>query len=67
MNVLLLKSKMTLNEDTQEDLANALGITRNTLLSRFSKSSSFTQVEISKIRDRYNLEDNEIIDIFFPD
>lgn len=65
LNVQLLKSKMTLHDDTQEDLADYLGMTRNTLLSRLSEKSYFTNKEIYLIKIRYNLTDEEIILIFF--
>lgn len=65
LNVQLLKSKMTLYNDTQEDLADYLGMTRNTLLSRLSEKSYFTNKEIYLIKIRYNLTDEEVILIFF--
>lgn len=65
LNVQLLKSKMTLYNDTQEDLAEYLGMTRNTLLSRLNEKSYFTNKEIYLIKIRYSLTDEEVILIFF--
>ena len=65
LNVQLLKSKMTLYNDTQEDLAEYLGMTRNTLLSRLNEKSYFTNKEIYLIKIRYKLTDEEVILIFF--
>lgn len=64
LNVQLLKSKMTLYNDTQEDLAEYLGMTRNTLLSRLNEKSYFTNKEIYLIKIRYSLTDEEVILIF---
>lgn len=61
----LLKSKMTLYGDTQEDLANYLNMTRNTLASRLAGKTFFSQDEILKIKIRYDLTDEELILIFF--
>lgn len=65
LNANMLKSKMVLFGDTQQALANALNISRATLVSRLSNQSSFTQAEIYNIKLRYELSAEEIIDIFF--
>lgn len=56
---------MTLYGDTQENLANYLGITRITLSTRLAGKTFFSQNEIAKIQSRYNLTDKELILIFF--
>lgn len=65
LNVQLLKSKMTLYNDTQEDLAEYLGVARYTLFNKFNEKSYFTNKEIYLIKIRYDLTDEEVILIFF--
>lgn len=61
-----LKSKMILNGDTGSDLAEYLSISRTTLSSKMNNNGSeFTQGEILKIKEKYNLTGNEIDEIFF--
>lgn len=67
LDVLRLKSKMALFDDTQKTLAEALGISRATLATRISNQSSFTQAEIYNIMIRYELTSDEITEIFFAE
>lgn len=67
MNKEKLKSVMCLNGDNQTRLANALGISRNTLSAKINGKASFTQPEISAIKKMYKLTANEVEDIFFAD
>lgn len=69
LNSLLLKSKMTLFGDNTSKLSEALGIstTRTCAKINAKNGAQFTQKEIKVIKDRYELTDNEIVEIFFGD
>lgn len=61
-----LKAKMILYGDTGNDLAKYLSISRTTLSSKMNNNGSeFTQGEILKIKERYDLTGSEIDEIFF--
>ena len=63
-----LKIEMLRHNDTGEDLAKALGITRQTLSRKMNENNAdFTQGEISVIRARYDLTGERIEQIFFAD
>lgn len=53
MNKKLLRSEMILHDDTNSTLANALGISPQSLSSKMNETNGaeFTQKEISKIQD----------------
>lgn len=62
----LLKQKMVDNNDTMKMLAQVLDIAQNTLYKKMQGTvQEFTQTEIRKIAERYNLTAEEIKDIFF--
>lgn len=66
MNKAELKVEMIRHNDTGEDLANALNITRQTLSRKMNDTNAFfTQGEISIIRTRYELTGERIEQIFF--
>ena len=65
MNKELFKSIIILNKDTQGDLANYLDITQGTLSFKLTGKADFTRSEIKKIKDRYNLNPEQINEIFF--
>lgn len=68
MNELLLKVFMRENKDTQETLAEALGIHPHTLYMKMRESNrkqQFTQEEINFITKRYNLSPENVVKIFF--
>ena len=68
MNKAELKIEMLRHNDTGEDLAKALGITRQTLSRKMNENNAdFTQGEISVIRARYDLTGERIEQIFFAD
>ena len=64
-NINLLKSKMVLKGETQIELAEELGITRPALNVKMNGKSDFKQSEINIIAKRYELSDDELIEIFF--
>jgi hypothetical protein len=67
MNKNMLVSKMKLHGDTQEDLAKWIGIsvTRFNAKLNGTGGAEFTQSEILKIKERYNLTSEEVNAIFF--
>lgn len=67
MNKKLLRSEMVLHDDTNATLAEALGITPQSLSSKMNETNGaeFTQGEITIIRKRYALSDDRVIAIFF--
>lgn len=67
MNKNLLRSIMVLHEDTNGKLANFLNITQNRLSAKMNEwnDAQFTQVEIKKIKERYNLTAEQVDSIFF--
>ena len=58
---------MKLHGDTQEVLANYIGISVQRLNAKLNRTNGaeFTQGEISKIKEKYNLTDEEVVLIFF--
>lgn len=67
MNKNLLRSKMVLRGDTNRSLAEFLGISEPTLSMKLNehRGREFTQGEIRKLRERYDLTDQEVTLIFF--
>lgn len=67
MNKKLLKSEMIIYGDTNETLANAIGITPQRFSAKLNsyKGADFTQHEIRLIKDRYNLSADKMMNIFF--
>ena len=60
---------MVLFGDTNETLAEAIKITPNRLSSKITEwnGAEFTQSEIKVIKERYNLTNDEVDEIFFAD
>ena len=68
MNIQELKVEMIRHNDTGKDLADALGISRQTLSRKFhARNTDFSQGEISTIQKRYNLSGERIGEIFFAE
>lgn len=66
MNKNLLRSIMVLHNDTNETLAEALGISKTSLSDKINeKGTEFKQGEISIIKKRYSLSDEQTSAIFF--
>jgi len=65
MNSNELKAAMARHNDTQEKLAEFLGLQTSGVSARISGKIDFRRSEINKIRERYNLSDQETINIFF--
>jgi len=67
MNKNKLVSKMKLYGDTQEMLADAIGISVQRLNAKINQTggAEFTMSEIRAIKIRYNLTSEEVDEIFF--
>lgn len=74
INKKLLKSKMALYGDDQNDLAAALGISIQRLSAKMNakqvsdkvKAAQFTLTEVHIIMERYQLTPEEVVAIFLP-
>ena len=68
MNPNMFKSKMKLYGDTNAKLAAAIGISPQRLSAKINETggAEFTQGEIEKIKDRYNLTPDEVDSVFLP-
>lgn len=66
MNKALLESKMKLHGDNQSKLADALGISLQRFNAKLNQTdgAQFTQGEIRKVKERYNLTGEEVDEIF---
>lgn len=66
VNLNLLNSKMALYGDNNESLAKALGLSPQRLSAKKNNTNGaeFTQSEIQIIKERYNLTDTEVVEIF---
>ena len=66
MDKALLESKMVLYGDTRKTLASYLGISERSLISKINESGTeFRQGEIAAIKMRYDLSEEEVVNIFF--
>jgi len=67
MNTSNLKAAMAKHNDTQEKLAEFLGLQVSGVNARINGRVEFRRSEINAIRERYDLSAEETIDIFFAD
>ena len=69
MNTARMKSVMVLHGDTSAVLAGAIGVSPQRFSAKINErnNAEFTQSEISKIKERYNLPPEEIDLIFFKE
>lgn len=67
MNSKELKIEMMRHNETGETLAKYLEISRQSLSNKMSKNQTneFTQQEIAKIKEHYNLSNDRMVEIFF--
>lgn len=67
VNSRLLKSFIVRYDKTQENLAEAMGISLSRLNAKINGTggADFSQSEIAFIRERYNLSNREVCDVFF--
>jgi len=69
MNSLKLLGIMKEHNDTQETLANAIGLSRKTLAAKIyeKKDAAFNRTEMKAIAKRYHLDKDLFNAIFFDD
>lgn len=67
MNSNLLKAMIIKNGDTQEKLAEAMGLPTSALNMRINGKIEFRRNEIIFIKQRYNLSSDEVDSIFFDE
>ena len=67
MNSNGLKAAMVMHNDTQEKLAEFLGLPVSGVNARINGKIEFRRSEINAIRARYDLSPEETIDIFFAE
>ena len=60
-----LKAVLERYDKTQNDLADLLGLTYQTVSIKLNGHKDFTQTEIFKIMVMFNLTPEEVVDIFF--
>ena len=67
INTQLLKSYIVRNDKTQNVLADSMGISLSCLNAKINETygREFKQREIAFIRDRYKLNESEMVKIFF--
>lgn len=66
MNKALLRSIMVLHNDTNQTLADFLGISAKSVNDKINENNTeFKQSEIAAIKERYSLTDEQVCDIFF--
>ena len=67
LNKNLLVSKMKLHGDIQQDLADYIGISVQRVNAKINGTdgAEFTPTEMKKIKEKYNLTDEEFLAIFF--
>lgn len=67
MNSKALKAVMFENDDTQEKLADFLGLQLSGMNARINGKIDFRRSEINAIRTRYKLSAEKTIEIFFDE
>lgn len=60
----ILKSKLSLKEKTQKDLAKALGLSKVSVSKKVNGLLRFSLPEVKKIKDYLELTDDEVVEIF---
>lgn len=65
MNIKLLRCKMLMAGDSQNQLAEELGLSKVSMSFKMNGKAQFKAEEIAKIVWRYNLTAQETYDIFF--
>ena len=60
----ILKSKLSLRERTQRDLAKALGLSEVSTIKKVNGTIKFSLNEVKKIKEYLNLTNDEVAEIF---
>ena len=67
MNTIELKVQMTRKQKTADQLCAAIGISKTAWYRKVGGESQFTQGEINGLRRELELNDQQVIKIFFDD
>lgn len=60
----ILKSKLSLKEKTQKDLAKALGLSKVSISKKVNGLLRFSLPEVKKVKDYLDLTNDEVVEIF---
>ena len=60
----ILKSKLSLKEKTQKDLAKALGLSKVSVSKKVNGLLRFSLPEVKKVKDYLDLTNDEVVEIF---
>lgn len=60
----ILKSKLSLKEKTQKDLAKALGLSKVSVSKKVNELLRFSLPEVKKVKDYLDLTNDEVVEIF---
>lgn len=60
----ILKSKLSLKEKTQKDLAKALGLSKVSVSKKVNGLLRFSLPEVKKVKDYLDLTNDEVAEIF---
>ena len=60
----ILKSKLSLKEKTQKDLAKALGLSKVSVSKKVNGLLWFSLPEVKKVKDYLDLTNDEVVEIF---
>ena len=60
----ILKSKLSLKEKTQKDLAKALGLFKVSVSKKVNGLLRFSLPEVKKVKDYLDLTNDEVVEIF---
>ena len=60
----ILKSKLSLKEKTQTDLAKALGLSKVSVSKKVNGLLRFSLPEVKKVKDYLDLTNDEVVEIF---
>ena len=63
----ILKSKLSLKEKTQKDLAKALGLSKVSVSKKVNGLLRFSLPEVKKVKDYLDLTNDEVVEIFISD
>lgn len=67
MNIRELKAQMIRKDKTVDQLCSAIGISRSAWFRKVGGESQFTQGELNDLRRELELDDHQIMAIFFSD
>lgn len=65
MNKAMLRSKMILNGDTYQTLSDEMGMDKATFSNKINNKANFSKAEMQFIKDKYNLNAKEFVEMFF--